>query len=79
MPSPLFEIQDMVHIQWMIGGPTKQIKIVNLVFILKETSSKHYDKQLPQESRRKAPLKYLEQGHPIELVHVSDRKIIEHK
>jgi len=37
------------------------------------------NKQLPQEPRRKEPLEKLEQGCPIELVHVSDRKTIEHK
>jgi len=31
LPAPFSEIQDMVHILWMIGGSTKQINIVNPV------------------------------------------------
>jgi len=37
------------------------------------------NKQLPQVPQRKEPLEMLEQGCPIELVHVSDRKIKEHE
>jgi hypothetical protein len=51
--------------------------IFNIVSIVKEKKQVHstMTNKLPQESRKKDPLKELEQGCPIEPVHVSGRKI----